>query len=419
MKITISTVITTLFVAFSLVGPHAVARELGYESLDLRLQERAVTASTPAKKPSFVSFSRYVNCDRGQSLGRALKFAWPGSQIVVRGTCREQVQVKKDGIHIMGRDGAVIDGAGDESRFEGTLTIHGARNVHISGLTIQNGTDQGVVVAAGSSAVLSDLVLSGHKTTGLSVDASYVELSNIESWGNVSGADFFTGSTVIAKGPLSVHNNAGPGLAVNLNSVLELRGSVIDTYENGADGITLVNDSDLVILSFPESQGSGIRSRANGAVGLFVANSSLAIVGSSFAGSGANVISVSEHLGQEQVGMLFIESNLSAPFATARFDVSANATGIVFTDNSSAFVNGGLNVSSNGAGIVGDGAGVLRLKSDAKNPSTVDANFGPDLIMQFGTRFDLGAAVAHSTLVCDPTVLTPAPESGSVQCPVF
>lgn len=413
MRIIISTAAGAAIVASALVSSELHGRDLGYRSLDRGMTEKAVVA-----KSQIGHYARSVNCDRGHSLALAIKYARENSEIVVQGTCNEQILITKDGLRITGRDGAIIDGATSATQFEGTVTVRGARNVHLSGLTVQNGTDQGVVIAAGSTATLTDLTLTGHQTTGLSVDASYVELANVESFGNVSGADFFTSSTVIAKGPLSVHNNAGPGLAVNLNSVLELRGSIVDAYENGADGITLVNDSDIVILSFPESQGSGINARANGAVGIFVANSSLAVVGSNFAGSGANEITVSEHLGPNQVGMLFIDSNLSAPFGTAKFNVLANATGIVFTDNSSAFIRGGLNVTQNGAGVVGDGAGVLRFQHDAANPSLIDGNFGPDLIMQFGTRFDLSADIQHSTLVCAPDASTPAPNSGSVQCPM-
>ena len=345
-----------------------------------------------------------VNCDRGQRLSRALRWARANTKIFVKGICREQVKITKDGIQLRGVRDAVIDGDIGRTLHEGVVTVDGARNVVVRDLEVRGGPDQGIVVAGGASAMLANLDVHDHQTVGVTVDASYVELSDINAHENRTGFDFFTGATVIATGPLTASDNAGAGFEVNAQSRLELRGSIVETANNGGDGMTIVNDALLVILSFPESVGSGVVAKNNaGAAGIFVANSSVSVVGSNFTGSGANVFDISGH----GVGMLFIAANLSEPFATAQFNVASNGVGMLFTDSSDAFIVGGLNVSGNQIGILGDGAGVLRLQQDADNPSEITNNRELDVLMSFGSRIDLRPDVTVGSFVCDGSVITP------------
>ena len=345
-----------------------------------------------------------VNCDKQQSLGRALKRARPGTTIVVTGVCHEQVQIRKDYIRLRGMHGAVIDGGIGEVVYPGTITVKGARGVVIKNLTVQNGPDQGIVIEGNSSALLQDVSTTGNATVGVTVDSSYAELINVNASENGTGLDFFTSATVIAQGGLTAANNAGPGVAVNGNATLELRGTIVEAHNNGGDGVLLVNNANLMILSFPESQGSGVRASGNrGSAGMFVANSNIAIVGSQFFGSGANFFDIKDHSGP---GMLLISSNLASPFATAKFNLTSNGAGMVLVDNTDVTIVGGLQISGNfGPGIVGEGAGVLRIEQDATNPSAITGNFAPDLVLSFGTRLVLDEHIANA-VICDGTVLT-------------
>lgn len=352
-----------------------------------------------------------VNCDRGQRLARALSQVNPGTTINIRGTCYEQINIVTDDVRLRGVDGAVIDGDIGRVLHEGTVTIDGAQRIRLESLEVRNGPDQGVVVTRHASAILQDLDVHGHQTTGIVVDGSYAELSSVDSHHNGIGFDFFSGAIVIAKGPLSATDNGDAGVAVNAQSILELRGAILETSRNGGDGITLVNDSELAILSFPEAQGSGVTAAANGgAAGLFVANSHLTVVGSTSAGSGANQFDISGH----GVGMLFIAGNFSMPFATGRFNISNNGVGVLLTDNTDAYLVGGLNVTGNQIGILGDGAGVVRIQDNASNPSSITGNVDADVLMGFGSRIDLKPEVSVGVFVCDPTVLT---AQGSLPCP--
>ena len=383
-----------------------------------KLSVNCDNASQPAIETAQLQGTRVAQTrvDRNRDLtelGLALTSAVPGAIIEVRGTCYEQVRVTTNDIRIVGIDGAVIDGDIGSIVYEGTLTVDGARGVEIDGLTVRNGPDQGIVVSNGAGVVLRDIVTSGNATVGVTVDASYAVIDGATSFDNGTGFDFFTGATVIATAPLTATDNRGAGFEINAGSTVELRGSVLNASTNSGDGITLVNDSNLLILSFPESQGSGVRVMNNGgAAGLFAANSSISSVGSGFQGSGANVFDISGH----GVGMLLIASNLASPFGTARFDVQNNGVGVLLTDNSDAFIVGGLNITANEVGILGDGAGVLRLHPNDANPSLVSGNAGPDLLMTFGTRMDLQPGVEHMVLVCDPSVITPI-GTQAILCP--
>ena len=85
------------------------------------------------------SRSLRVNCDAGQTIGRALQRAKPGDRLAVRGTCREKVIVSTDRVTLDGQGSAILDGGGGApTELTGLVTIDGARGVTITGFTIQN-----------------------------------------------------------------------------------------------------------------------------------------------------------------------------------------------------------------------------------------------------------------------------------------
>ncbi len=361
-----------------------------------------LSASAPARAEWA---GRSVNCDRGQSVARALRFALPGSRIVVRGTCHEHLVIRRDRITLVGLDGAIIDGSGITPRNEGTITILGAQDVTLSGLHVRNGPDQGVAVVQSSRVVLRDIEATGNATAGVVADRSEVRLANVTAADNRGGGfDLFSSSTVVATGPLAARGNGGTGLALNAKSLLELRGAVVTASDNGGDGVLIVNSSDLTILSFPEAQGSGVVTSNNrGNAGMFVANSTVTVVGSNFFGAGNNELTASGN----NVGFLLTASNLSSPFANARISAEGNGVGLLLADDSSAFVVGGLTLRGNGLGLLADGAGVVNLQHTDALESSIQGNFGADVNLAFGTRARIQQAIPVGVLLCDPSVLTP------------
>lgn len=352
----------------------------------------------------------HVNCNRRPSIQQYLRFAAPNTQLTIHGVCREQILIEKDDITIVGAEGASIDGGGAGAfiEHEGVVTIRGARGVTLRNLAVSSGPDVGIYVSEGAQVTLENVTSSGHVTTGIVVDNAQAELSDVVANNNGSvGIDAFSNSTVIAKGLVTTNSNTGPGLEANGNSLIELRGSVVTSNENGGDGVLLVADSLLQILSFPESQGSGINAEGNGGNGMLIATSEVVVVGSQYFGSGANEFNLSNNSN----GIFMSTGAINNPFGTAKFNIQNNGIGVLAVEGSQILSIGGFNITGNGVGLVGDAAGTLTIVSTPPNPSAIQDN-GQDVVLSFGTRATF-SDIAIGSISCDATVLV----RGSTTCP--
>ena len=106
-----------------------------------------------------------VNCSDGDSLARTVADSYRGTRIIVTGNCKENkpVAITRDGIIIDGKGSAVIDGKG---RNRPVLTIKGAQDVIINGLTVKNGR-QGIVAGLGSKVILKDVTVTENSRNGI------------------------------------------------------------------------------------------------------------------------------------------------------------------------------------------------------------------------------------------------------------
>lgn len=376
--------------------------------------EPAPSGSVDSQTNQTVSAHGYrninVNCNRGPSIQHYLRVAIPNTQLTIHGVCKEQILIEKDQITIVGADGASIDGggAGSDILYQGVVTIRGARDVTLKNLIVSNGPDIGIYASEGAQITLENITATGHATTGIVVDNAQAELNNVTANENGSvGIDAFSNSTVIAKGSIMTNNNAGPGLEANGNSLIELRGAIVTSNENGGDGVLLVGDSLLQILSFPESQGSGVNADGNTGNGMLIATSEVVVVGSQYFGSGANEFNFSNNGN----GIFMSSGAINNPFGTAKFTIQNNDVGILAVENSQILSIGGLNITGNGAGLVGDAAGTFTIVSIPPNPSAIQGN-GQDVDLSFGTRATFGGTAIDS-INCDTTVLV----RGSTVCP--
>jgi hypothetical protein len=355
--------------------------------------------SSSAAQFNFRARHLRVRCDRHESLSRALRRARPNDTIKFHGTCYESVVIDKDGLTLRGVGGATIDGS--KSPSEAVVLVDGARNVTLTGFTVQNGSDQGVLLTHQSQAILKDLTAQTNGTVGLSVDRSHLDVINLNLDHNrTGGMDAYTGSTVVARGRLSADRNGGDGIAVNGKSFFELRGATVTASHNAGSGISIINDSRLQIFSFPEAQGSQIDANNNGFAGIGLLGSELGVVGSQFFGSGANVISARDNL---VFGFFAPAGAILSPHATAKFVASGNGVGLLLEDGGSALIIGGLDLTENGAGISAHGAGTMTLVSVPPNPSRVNDN-RIDLDLGFGTRLT-SDQLRFTSIACDKTVL--------------
>lgn len=384
-------------VVFIFMLPYAVHTQ---ETQDLSNVETQTSIS------KFFYRTKTVRCDKGAKLSRYLSRARPGDTLKIVGSCNQAIEIAKDNIHLVGLDGAVIDGSGIDS--EAVVLIEGARGVKLQGLTIQNGSDQGILARRGAQGILEDLLVSENQTVGISLDRAQFDLSNIQVSGNgSSGMDIFTSSTVVAKGNISATDNQGDGIAVNGNSFFELRGAQVTASSNGGTGVSIINDSRLQIFSFPEAQGSSVTAENNGFAGIGILASEIGVVGAEFFGSGANVMSANGNV----LGFFMVAGAILSPHATAQFVARNNGVGMLMEDGASAVIVGGLTLSQNGIGMTANGANTVNVVSVPPNPSSVDNN-QLDVSAEFGSRMTF-SGVAFSSISCDDTVLV----RGDLVCP--
>src|SRR5262245_4422951 len=160
-----------------------------------------------------------VNCDRGQTIAKALEYANPGTTILVSGTCAERVTITTSGIILDGQGTAVIDGvAGGPLTFGegGVVVIDGARGVVVQGLTIRNGASHGINGRAGAAFAVKNATIQDNGAAGiLLLDNASAELADS-----------------------LVRRNAAFGIGVHNNSTVVLKGAVTSTA-NRLHGIEL------------------------------------------------------------------------------------------------------------------------------------------------------------------------------------
>jgi hypothetical protein len=356
--------------------------------------------------------TRTVRCDKGQSLAEVVSRALSGDVVVVKGECSGRIEIATDGITLEGNGAAVLRGsAGDPpAEFSALITVTGASNVVISGLTVQGGSGEGILVQRAGAAVVRNTVVQDNLGTGIAVaDGSTVQLIDTVSRRNALGLDVFTGSSAVLKGAVTFSENLGTGVEVNGQSILEIRGADVEACDNGGFGIG-AGSSQIVFFGFEETHVPGSKlTVCRNSMGLVMPDSSFEVLGGQFFGSGANVVTVRDNAG---AGIWCPQGcSIASPFATARFVISGNEIGIELGQGSVATLVGGLEVSGNDVGLSID-ASQLTLVSVPPNPSSVTGN-GVDVGASFGARLTIDGAEIGSALECDSSVLS----RGSVTCP--
>ncbi|ETW93187.1 MAG: hypothetical protein ETSY1_40305 [Candidatus Entotheonella factor] len=173
-----------------------------------------------------------VDCnDPTQTLNGALQAALPGDTIQVTGTCQEMVTITTDNLTIDGQGSTIIDGGGGfpiQPTLVGVITIEGASNVHLTGLTVQNGPD-GILMVRGASARLTDVTSRDNADEGLQV---------------IDGATATFGGTIVSQ------DNGDDGIGVFHTSSLTINsGSSVSSLNNGDDGISVFSSSSVRAIS--------------------------------------------------------------------------------------------------------------------------------------------------------------------------
>ena len=208
-----------------------------------------------------------VDCDRGQTITRALERAQEGDTILIRGTCRETVTIMTDKLTLAGKAGAVIDGEGAP---ENVITIDGARDVTLRDVVLQNG-DGGLVIQRQASARLEGVTAQGNADDGIEVaQTASAVITNCKAQNNgdegflttINSSVVFLGGTIVSSG------NGGVGVQATDSSSLFIFGTAVEATENAQDGLGAFSSSLFV------SDSSSLTLKDNGGRGLNLAGNS-------------------------------------------------------------------------------------------------------------------------------------------------
>ena len=162
-----------------------------------------------------------VDCST-QSIQDALRRARHARGVVVRvrGTCIEDVAIKRDGVTLQGKEpegGAV----------RGTITVSAARHVAFKGLDV-TGPGSGIVATEGAQIEVSGAEVNGNEVNGIVVEQeAHAAISN--STVNSNGAN------------LPADSIAGHGVLVTDSASARITGS--DISGNRCDGVAVFNHS--------------------------------------------------------------------------------------------------------------------------------------------------------------------------------
>lgn len=383
-------------------------------STGLLLAPNLVVAQRTESQPPML----VVDCSMGQSLGQALELASKGSTIKLRGVCQEQVTISTDEIELDGEGSAIIQGDGigpSPTQFDPLLTIEGARGVALKGLTVQDGSGEGILAQNGASFRLENITVQNNGNKGIAVFSnSTAELAGVTSKGNLFGFAGFNGAVAILHGTITLTDNLVHGLAFEGKSSVDLRAAQLNASNNGGFGIVIVG-SELDVFDF--GQGNHIIASHNGGCGLAIISGGLLLVLSPppLFGSGINVFTVKDN----GACGIFIPTNgsIESPLGAAKFIIENNPVGLSYGNNSGGVILGGLQVQNNGVGVLADGAGSITFGSFADNTSFISDNSTTDVDLRFGSRvtfcdMTVGAVLKDDTALTQ--TLSPCPSPSEV-----
>jgi len=166
-----------------------------------------------------------VNCNRGDSVQSALDNLTGPATIVVRGTCQENIVIKKDDVTI---EGGTFVGPDPE---QNTIQVTGARRVLITGATV-SGARNGVVANQGGSLTVENSYIQDNARAGIvATDNAALVVVN---------------STITFNGRAGVNVSRGSSARIGQNTLGE---SGPNTIENNNSGVTVYQASQATIVN--------------------------------------------------------------------------------------------------------------------------------------------------------------------------
>ncbi|MFW6184594.1 MAG: right-handed parallel beta-helix repeat-containing protein, partial [Chloroflexota bacterium] len=341
---------------------------------------------------------RQVNCNRNQTLSQVLSTARPGDTIHVSGTCNETIVITTDGLTLIGEDGATIDAGGAD---EDVVTIDGARDVSLSGFTIQNG-NEGILAINDATFDLDEVTVQDNDSHAIELVRATANITNITSQRNgrvglivarnsvanvtdatlvqnLSGLVVFSNSTVRLFGSNLMNDNATQGVSVGLGGVIFSIGSEMQANDNGAEGVFVLQTGKIQLI------GGVLQANRNQTDGLNLEQHASVILGIEEFGV-PGVVSTNDNA---RHGVALVAgSDLAASAIMPLTSVGNGQAGLQLDDGSSATVSG----------------------------ATIEANGGADVALTFGARATLNGNTIGD-ITCDGTSLVRGDTGASCPTP--
>ena len=209
-----------------------------------------------------------VDCDAGDSLAQALQGALPGRTIQVSGTCTEQVTITTDRLTLDGQGQAQL--VGDDPG-QAVVSVSGAGNVILRGFTIRNGL-QGILVTGNADVTVENTTVQEQGGAGIIVTESSilqlqdctVQQSDLHGIVAAAGQVQFAGdNTIRDNNGIGVLLVRGSSLAFSFTTTLGTTMPELEVLRNGAEGIKLISS----VATF---SGGIVQTEDNGGDGLLL-----------------------------------------------------------------------------------------------------------------------------------------------------
>lgn len=291
-----------------------------------------------------------VDCTSGGSLSQALATA--ATQITVRGTCSESVNVNRDDVTLLGEPGATISGPdatvntinvrGNRVTIDG-LTVTGGRNgitgLGAANLTLRNCTVQstgrnGISYANGSNGTIDRCTVQSNARDGIAVDGAQATITNSTVMNNRNGILVVNGGT----SRIGISDRFEPGA----NTI----------SQNGATGVSVSQGGSATIaMNTISGNGTNATSPGRSGIGLFLSATASIAGGNTISGNAGPGVSVA--LGSSAVIGDPGQPGVSTTVNTISGNGNATSPGGVSANlGSSIVVRDAVIESNNGYGLI-------------------------------------------------------------------
>jgi hypothetical protein len=170
-----------------------------------------------------------VNCDEGETLAKALRRRADRLVIEIRGTCNEDVVIRRDDLTLTSTTAGTT--------LVGGVHIESSQRVEVSGFTITDNVnfESGLEAVAGSSVLIRDMLVKDSAIRGIRIRDSVAEITDTTVRNSGSTGIIGRGSRLTFNGVVESTNNFESAFVfTDATSVFSKEGDLIGTFsDNG------------------------------------------------------------------------------------------------------------------------------------------------------------------------------------------